>query len=328
VAESRAEICERARIAAVIVNYRTPDLTLDAVRSLLPQLDPVRDVVVVVDNASGDGSAARIREAVARAGWKGVRLIESAENSGFAGGNNAGLRAVHAEAYLLLNSDALARPGAVEALWQALGSDPAIGAVGPRLEWPDATPQISCFRFLTPCSELIRGSGGGVLGRALLPWVVPLPLPERPIDPPWTSFAAVLLRGDAVRAVGPLDDGYFMYFEDVDYCRRLWRGGWRVTHQPAAHAVHLRGGSSPVKRLTAQRKRRPRYFYEARSRYFLKWYGAPGLLVANLLWTAGRAVGLLRERLAGKEPRAVEAELRDLWLIRSPLRPAPLRAAR
>jgi hypothetical protein len=305
----------------VIVNYRTPELTLDAVRSLVGEIDPLRDVVVVVDNASGDGSAGRLRAALEQAGWKGVYLVESPRNTGFAGGNNAGIAALRAEAYLLLNSDALARPGALATLWQTLQSDASIGAVSPRLEWPDATPQISCFRYLTPCSELIRGSGGGVLGRALLPWVVPIALSDQPLEPPWTSFAAILLRGEAVREVGELDSGYFMYFEDVDYCRRLWRAGWRIVHNPAAHVVHLRGGSSPVKQLTAQRKRRPRYFYEARSRYFAKWYGAPGLLLANLLWTAGRGVGLLREHLAGKAPRAVEAELRDLWLIRPRVHP-------
>jgi GT2 family glycosyltransferase len=304
----------RSRVAAVVLNYRTPDLVVDCVESVLRALDPTRDIALVVDNASGDGSAEKIRRVLVERGWTGrVRLVEAAENAGFAAGNNVGIRAVDAEAYLLLNSDTLVRPGAVETLFAALDADPELGLVSPRLEWPDGTPQVSCFRLHSPWSELIAGSGTGPIRSLLARWDVPLAVRETPFEPEWTSFAAVMLRRETVERVGLLDEGFFMYFEDADYCRRVWRHGLRVRHIPEARVVHLRGGSSPVKALSAARKRRPRYYYASRSRFFRRAYGTAGLLAANLMWTLGRGVAGLRQVLGRKRRHTVERELLDLW---------------
>jgi GT2 family glycosyltransferase len=304
---------ETLRVAAVVLNYQTPALVLDCLETLVPELDPVRDAAVVVDNASGDGSSEVIRRGVAERGWKGVRLVVAERNGGFAAGNNVGVGAVSAEAYLLLNSDTLLRPGAVPRLLEALHSDPRIGIVSPRLEWPDGSPQISCFRLHTPWSEMIYTAGTEPVRRLLARWDVPIPVADAPFEPEWTSFAAVLIRGAAVERVGPLDERFFMYYEDVDYCRRARQLGWRVLHEPRARVVHLRGGSSPVKALQAALKRRPRYFYASRTRYFRNAYGALGLLAANLAWTAGRGIAFARELAGQKEPHAVERELLDIW---------------
>lgn len=303
----------RFRVAAVILNYRTPKLVVDCLETLQTELDPERDVAVVVDNASGDGSAERIASEVRARGWQPILLVEPGENRGFAAGNNAGIAEVDADAYLLLNSDTLVRAGAVEVLWRALEVDPARGLVSPRLEWPDESPQISCFRLHTPWSELIGGAGSGPV-RRLLAWRdVPIPVSEEAFEPEWTSFAAVLIRAQSLRAVGGLDEGFFMYFEDADYCRRLRAGGWAVWHEPAARVVHLRGGSSPVKALSQAKKRRPRYYYASRERYFRNAFGGLGLLAANLMWTAGWVVASAREWLEGRPRHAVERELLDRW---------------
>jgi GT2 family glycosyltransferase len=304
---------EDLRVAAIVLNYRTPALVLDCLETLVPELDPVRDAAVVVDNASGDDSGEVIRRGIAERGWKSVRLIVAERNGGFAAGNNIGIRTVSAGAYLLLNSDTLVRPGAIAHLLGALESDPRIGIVSPRLEWPDETPQISCFRLHTPWSEMIDTAATGPIRCLLSRWDVPIPVADAPFEPEWTSFAAVLIRGAAVERVGPLDEGFFMYYEDVDYCRRVRQAGWRILHEPRARVVHLRGGSSPVKALQAARKRRPRYFYASRSRYFRNAYGPLGLLAANLAWTVGRGIALARELAGQKKPHAVERELLDTW---------------
>ena len=306
------------RVAAVVLNYRTPGLVIDGLPALARDLDAARDRIVIVDNASGDDSVERIREALRSsalpAQWRErIEIVEAERNGGFSAGNNLGVESVRAQAYLLLNSDTIVRQGCVSALLEALDRDPDVGVLSPRLEWPDGTPQISCFRFPTPASELLAGCHTGPVTRLLSRYDVPLPISDAPSYPEWTSFAAVLIRGEVFDVVGPMDDGFFMYFEDVDYCRRARRVGWKVMNLPSAHVVHLRGGTSPVKRLTAALERRPGYYYASRARYLTKAGGATGLLAANVLWSVGRAVAFARETLGAKPPHTVAHELRDIW---------------
>lgn len=304
---------ERWRVAVILLNYRTPKLVLDCLATLVPEVDRENDLIVVVDNASGDGSVEKIEAGLCENGWKSVRLLCTEANGGFAAGNNFGIRAVDADAYLLLNSDTLIRPGAVEGLWSALQADSRVGVVSPRLECPDGEPQTSCFRFPSVWSELIRGSVTGPIRWLLARYDVPMPAQETAFDPEWTSFAAVLIRRQAFEDIGGLDEGYFMYFEDVDACRRVRKAGWLVRHDPRSRVVHLGGGSSPVKALAAAGRRRPHYFYASRTRYFRAAYGTAGLWAANVAWTIGRALAWLRESFAGRARHAVDGELLDVW---------------
>ena len=107
--------------------------------------------------------------------------------------------------------------------------------------------------------------------------------------------------------------GYFLYFDDVDYCRSARNTGWTVKYFPASRVVHLRGKSNPVKEMTAKRLRRPDYWYHSRSWYFAKFYGKTGLLTANLLWYLGRSISFARELVGNKKPHVCEAEWRDIW---------------
>lgn len=312
----------RAALGIVIINYRTPALVEDCLASLGPQLDAVDARVVVVDNCSGDGSAERIAEFL-RTGplWKGrVALLRSPTNSGFSGGNNFGMAALDAEFILLLNSDTLARPHALASLLEAAKRHPEAGAIGPRLEDEDGTPQVSAFRFQSPLSEFLSAAETGPLDKLFRFAVVPLAVSETAQGCDWVSFACILLRRAAIDAAGPMDEGYFMYFEDADYCRAMRRAGWKTVYDPSARIVHLRGGSSPVKSAMKARKRPPAYYYAARTRYFRKWYGPFGHVAANVLWLAGRAVARLRA-LAGKPaPTLCESQGRDQWMNwRAPL---------
>jgi GT2 family glycosyltransferase len=313
------------RIAAVVVNYRTPALTVDCLASLAGQHAPgLRLRAVVVDNASGDGSPDAIERAIADHGWSAwARVVRSPANAGFSAGNNLGIRSEEADAYWLLNSDTLARPGALAELARALDIRPDAGLVGPRLEWPDGTPQESCFRFHRPLSELVRSARTAPVSRLLGRYVVALPVSDEPLEPEWASFACILVRRAVIDRVGPLDDGYFMYFEDVDYCRRARAAGFTVLHWPAARVVHLRGQSGDVKKATAERRRRPGFFYAARNRYYAKFHGRrAGVLAANLCWTAGRAIAWAREAVGHKQPHTCLHEARDIWTNwRDPLAP-------
>ncbi len=304
-----------SELCVVVLNYRTPDLVVDCLASLEPEVAPhVGRCVVVVDNASGDDSQAKIGDALRVRGWKRwASLVVSPSNGGFAAGNRLGMRSVAAHQYLLLNSDTLVRAGALDALLSAAAAHPTAAAIGCRIEGADGVVQASCFRFLTPMTEFLRSARTHRLFRLLARFAVVAPYPTQSAPVEWVSFAAVLLRASALSRV-QLDEGYFMYFEDVDFCRKAWQAGFEVRHEPAARVVHLEGASSQLPRSRSERGRLPAYYYAARSRYFARWYGrGVGPLLANCAWLAGRCVSWLRELVLHEEPACAECEARDLW---------------
>ena len=303
------------RLAIIILNYRTPKLVIDCLASLQNEIDVEHDRVIVVDNASGDGSVEQIELAITESNWsQWVHLLPSKVNGGFSAGNNLGIKAIKADNYLLLNSDTIVRAGAIDSLTKAMQAHPDVGIVSPRLEWLDGKPQISCFRYRSPVSELIDAAATGPITKLLRNFDVPIPVTDFPLESQWTSFACVLIRHEVIEKIGLMDEKYFMYFEDIDYCRRVRNGGWKILHWPEARVVHLRGGSGTVKADLAARKRPKPYLYASRSRYFQKFYGLSGLWRANLFWIAGRNISLIRELVGNKQPHTCEAEAQDIWM--------------
>ena len=304
----------RMKLAVIIVNYKTAKLVMQCLESLLKEFVDIDAGVVVVDNDSQDGSVATLLDwIVTHDNHNVVQLIEAGTNDGFAAGNNVGIRAVNADYYLLLNSDTIVRPGAIGILLQTAEGRPDAGIVSPRLEWPDGTPQESCFRYLSPMSEFIDAAQTGPITEALNRFNVPLPVSDTIVHPHWTSFACVLLRHKLLNKIGFMDDGFFMYFEDIEFCRRARKAGWAIVHNPKARVVHLRGGSSPVKQRALERKRLPRYYYVSRTRYFYLAYGWFGLTLANILWSLGRCVSKCRETLGRRGPGVSEKQWLDIW---------------
>lgn len=310
-------------VAVSIINYRTADLTIAAAESVLETLGDRTAAVVIVDNASGDGSDDVIAAWIAGRGDARLRMVRSETNSGFSGGHNQGIAACpDAAHYLILNSDALLRPGFFEAILAAADAHPRAGLIAPRLEDEDGTPQVNCFRFASPLSELIRGAATGPVTRLFRHRVVALSVDPDPTAIEWASFACILVRGETLRDIGPMDDGYFLYFEDSEYALRARRAGWGIVHTPEARAVHFRGGSGPVKKMQAARKRLPAYFWRSRTRFLRQAHGPMGPLLGNMAWMLGRVIAQSR-RLTGREvPPAHEREWRDIWTgITRPLAP-------
>jgi N-acetylglucosaminyl-diphospho-decaprenol L-rhamnosyltransferase len=292
----------------VIVNYRTADLTLDCLRSLQDEVGTVaRTRVVVTDNASGDDSVARLEAAVRGNGWGGWATIQPLErNGGFAAGNNAAIRPALAGAdppryVLLLNPDTIVRPGAIRALVAFLEGRPDVGIAGGRLEDPDGTPQRSAFRFPSVLGELEGGLRLGPVSRVLARWVTAPDVPAGPEPIDWVAGACMIIRREVFEAIGLMDEGYFMYFEEVDFCHRARRAGWPCWYSPAAHVVHLVGRSSGVTDPRAARQRRPGYWFHARRRYFLNNHGRAATVLADLAWSLGYASFRLR-RLVQRKP--------------------------
>ncbi|WP_368188413.1 glycosyltransferase family 2 protein [Aestuariibius sp. HNIBRBA575] len=301
-----------------IINYKTAQMTLDCLNSVVADLDAHRPnlsvKVVVIDNASHDGSAETIDHWIKTSQESDrVTLIQSDRNTGFSGGHNLGLTAARAKYYLILNSDAVLRPNFCSAILNAAQSQPEIGLFAPRLEHEDGQAQISCFRFASILSELDRGAKTGLISTMLRHTQIALGTPPDPTQIEWASFACILLSGKMLGHVGLMDDGYFLYFEDSEYCLRAARAGWKIAYIPDAVAVHFRGGSAPVKSLSAQKKRLPGYYYASRTRFLYQRYGHLGLLAANIAWSMGRGIAWARLLLARTPPKAHQAEWRDIW---------------
>jgi len=209
----------------------------------------------------------------------------------------------------------------------AARAHPNAGLIGPRLQGPDGEPQCSMFRDRTPISEMLSAAGTGLLDRICSRFVVAAGIPDEPTESQWVSFACILVRRAVIEQIGLMDERYFMYFEDIDYSRKVRKAGWRVVHDPSAKVIHLRGGSSSVKSALKERKRVPKYYYESRSRSFGKFYGGPvGVLLANLCWLTGRLIALGRELLRTKSKHVCQREFLDNWTnwlepLRSPQLP-------
>ncbi|MBR8828129.1 MAG: glycosyltransferase family 2 protein [Gomphosphaeria aponina SAG 52.96 = DSM 107014] len=303
------------RLAIIIINYRTPNLVIDCLASLQNEVERGQELVIVVDNASGDNSVEKIEEAITANKWnQWVQVFSSAVNGGFSAGNNMGIKAVTADAYLLLNSDTIVRAGALKCLLEAMETHPEAGLISPRLEWLDGKPQISCFRYHSLLSEMIDAAATSLVTKLLKSYDVPIPVSDTPIEPEWTSFACVLIRREVIEQIGLMDEGYFMYYDDVSYCRKARNAGWKILHWPKARVVHLRGGSGTLKADVASLSRPPAYLYASRSRYFARFYGTVGLWVANLFWLAGRSISLARELIGNKQPHICKHKAQDIWM--------------
>ena len=217
--------------AVCIVNWNTRDLLIECLQHLFNE-DPTY-VVWVLDNGSTDGSAALLRQT-----YPAVQLVESQENRGFAGGVNELLQRCPAEYLLILNTDARPEPGAIAMLHDYMRTHLWVAAAGPRLV--DAQGRwAGCHdRFPTVRQELAN-----VLGLRR-----PRAHDEAHSKVDWIEGACMMLSAIAVREVGPLDTGYFMYNEEVDWCYRARQVGWQIACVPAARVVHFVGGSGSIRR--------------------------------------------------------------------------------
>jgi N-acetylglucosaminyl-diphospho-decaprenol L-rhamnosyltransferase len=285
------------KLLVVIVNYRVAHLTIDCLHSVAEELGGIDDTkVAVCENGTGDDSAERIQKAIDTNGWGAwCKLTVLKTNLGFTGGNNIILRpALHSEDppqyFLLLNADTIVRPNAFKALVDFMDQNPQVGIAGSRLEDPDGTPQRSAFRFQSPLGEFEGNIKIGPVTRLLNRWVVAPPVVDHAFETDWVSGASMIIRRKVLEDVGVLDDGYYTYFDDIDYCFNARKRGWPTWYVPDSRVVHLVGQTTGVNK---QPKRMPSYLLDARRRYFLKNHGP----VCAALADAGMIVGLSLNRL-------------------------------
>ena len=292
------------RLLVVTVNYRTPALTIDCLQSLEDEVRSLSNVqVVVTDNASGDDSVEKIAHAIAQNQWGDwAKFMPLDLNGGFAFGNNAaihpGFNSGTLPPYvLLLNPDTVVRPGALKALMDFMEMNPRVGIAGSRLEDPDGTSQRSAFRFPSLLSELESTLRLGFVSKLLSGWNVSPPTRDEDHPTNWVAGASMIIRREVFETIGLMDEKYFMYFEEVDFCLRAHRAGWECWYVPASRVVHLVGQSSGINDSKRAPKRIPTYWFNSRRRYFVKNHGWFYTVVSEVIWISCFALWRCRRYL-------------------------------
>jgi len=296
-------------VLVVIVNYRTPMLALDAAGALEAEIRARGDThVVIVDNGSGDDSATRIAQGIAERGYGDwCTALPEARNGGFAAGNNAGIAwyvretGQPPEYAWLLNPDTIAEPGALGALADFLHDHPRVGIAGSRCLESDGSVWASAFRFPCPRSELNDAINFGPVTRLLGNPVIAPPQPDVPQRTDWVSGTSMMVRRALLDQIGGMDEGYFLYFEETDYCAQAAKAGFESWTVPASRVTHIGGQSTGVTGAQRAQKRRPRYWFASRARFFLHLYGPAWTHIANLLWLLAYPIGRLLAAMRGRE---------------------------
>ena len=306
-----------AHLLIVIVNYKTASLTINCLRSLVSEVQSLPKVsVVVVDNASDDDSVEQIKIAIETENWGNwVSLLPSKHNGGYAFGNNLAIRQAlqsnkPPDYFLLLNSDTEVRPEALDVLLAFMEQHPTVGIAGSSLETSDGNLWGKAFHFPTVLSELEASLRLGVVSKLLSNWVVCYSMPSEPCQTDWVCGASLFIRRQVFESAGLLDEGYFLYYEETDFCLQANRTGWSCWYVPQSRIMHI-GGQSSKKANSSSSKRIPQYWFESRQRYFLKNHGVFYTALADATWILGFTLWQIRRMIQRKPYTEPPFFLRD-----------------
>jgi len=281
-----------ASISIVIVSYNAREDLKRCLESLTAAPPLHAHDIVVVDNGSSERGFDTLR-----ARWPAIQVIELPANVGFAAANNVGIRATKGDLVLLLNSDTIVPPGAIDALATRLQADAAVAVVGPRLVDGRGDVELSFGSMMSPLAELrqkllvrLHARRVGLVTR----WVEQATRREQEVD--WVSGACLLVRRRAALEAGLMDERFFLYTEDVDFCAAIRARGGRVVFAPVAEVVHLRGRSRATQPAAAQMAYRRSHlaFYE---KHHPRW--AP--LLRGYLRFRGELKGRRKKEEGGRE---------------------------
>lgn len=292
-------------LLTIILNYKTPDMTLQSAEAALVELQGIAGRLIIVDNDSQDGSFDKLAAGIAAKGWPAdrVELVQSGHNGGFGAGNNFGIRHgfddLAPDYIYILNSDAFPDKGSIRALVTHLETTPEAGMAGSYIHGVDGDPHMTAFRFPSIWSELEGAARIGVISRALSNHIMPLPIPQdtRPVD--WLAGASMLIRRQVLEQIGLFDESYFLYFEETDLCLRANRAGWRTDYVRDSHVTHIGSVSTGMKTWA----RMPQYWFDSRQHYFKANHGPAYAALASLAHVTGACLWRVWRLLRGKKKR-------------------------
>ncbi len=259
-------------LSIIILNYKTRGLTKQCIKNIQENTVGLSYEIIVVDNGSNDGCEQMLKE-----NFTDIKFIQTGKNLGFAAGNNYGIKAAQGEYLMIVNPDIVILDNAVEKLLDFMKKNPEVGLAGPRLNNPDGTYQISCRTFQNIKSILYRRTplGRMKLFKDELARHLMLDFDHaasRPVD--WVMGACMIIRRSAVDKVGSLDERFFFYVEDMDWCRRFWANGFKVYYVADAGMIHLYERASALENWNFWSfNKMTRWHIVSWIKYYLKYLG-------------------------------------------------------
>lgn len=302
-------------LTAVVINYGTPELSIEAVASLQAEMKPFAPFrIYLVENASPDDSLVVLQRAIAQRGWQdSVALVAAPRNGGFGYGINLAVARALAtgdapEYFYVLNPDALVEPGSLARLVAFLDRHPDAGLAGSNIHDPEGKSQAAAFRFPSLLGELEDAARVGLLTQLLRKHVISPPSPAVDCAVDWISGTSMLIRRSTFARVGFFDEDFFLYFEEIDFCRRASSVGiqsWFVADAPITHIGAVSTG------MMDQTRPMPPYWFESRHRYFRKHHGAAYSAACDVARVLGMITWLGKERALGRPGKWRPHLLRD-----------------
>ena len=283
------------KIAIVIVNYKTPDLVIECLKSLQRDGSKVHTLKIHVGDAdSGDGSVESINKFIDESQIENAECFAIGANKGFAYGNNfivenKVMTGDKPDYVYFLNPDTYVLPGAIDALVAALEDDIKVAIAGSRLENPDGSERAYGFNFPSPWREFFNGAKIPYMDK-LAPFTqIHRANINETTEVDWVTGASFMARYSVLSDVGLMDDGYFLYFEEVDWMRRIRKAGYDILHVANARVVH-HGGQATGMNSPRENSPLPEYWFQSRAKYFYDNFGVLGLYMANILYLIGDGV--------------------------------------
>jgi GT2 family glycosyltransferase len=317
-------------VLTVILNWRTPEMTLDSAEAALLAMEGIAGEIVIVDNDSGDGSFEAMMAGVAARGWTRVHVVQAGRNGGFGAGNNIGIRrglsdGTRPDFVYVLNSDAFPEPGAIKALLAYLAQHPEVAVAGSQVYGDDGNLHVTNFRFPGIASEFEGSIRFGPVTRFFRRYVVPVDSPPDGARVDWMAGCSLLIRDTLFRTVGLFDEVFFLYFEETDLCHRAAKAGMPCAYVEASRVLHLGSVSTGMREWNEY----PSYWYDSRFYYFAVNHGRAYALGATAAHWAGAFLFWMRCTLTGKRRGLPPRYLRRLLSHDLPamMRPLPRRRA-
>lgn len=320
-------------VGVIVVSYKSAALTVDCLAAVAAERarSPLRVRCVVVDNASGDAPA--VQAAIDANAWHDwASVVAAPRNGGFAYGNNLGLAALERDGRCdfvhLLNPDTVLHPGAIDALVAFFERHPRAGIAGGVFENGDGSEWAIAFRFPSLLGEFEQGVRLGLVSRVLGAWRVPMHMGREEAAVDWVSGASMMVRREVFSRIGGLDEAFFLYFEETEFCFRAKAAGFEVWYVPSSRVTHIAGQSTKVTERNVGPRRLPPYWFDSRRLYFTLTRGPAYAALADVMALVGGWLGIAKSALLGRLGTHVPHFLRDLARHGAMRRTAPAAGGR
>jgi len=261
-------------LSVVILNYNSKEFLLPCIKGIHEHTTDLDFEIIIVDNRSTDGSAAYVEQTL-KPRFPEIRFLEADHNGGYAFGNNIGIAAARGRYVLIMNPDIVIWENSLKRMVDFMDAHPKVGIAGPRLLSPDGTLQYFCYQFPSPQvlayrrTPLARASFArrSVREYLMMDWDH---RDNRPVD--WVQGSCMIARSDAIKKVGPMDERFFLFLEDTDWCRRFWNHGYEVWYLADVEIIHYHSRASDAGQFYKSLFNRMAWIHVASAyKYFRKW---------------------------------------------------------